>query len=293
MRSVGGRARIESPGSRGPTPDRYDLRVPEPGDSPRAASGALGRVDRALLLVPIAGGVVFGILPFFAQQAFASVAGYSGADAYIYRLAGAATFGYAVALTVGLRDHAWPAVRWVVLATLVFNAVSIVACAIEIAAGRAQPVVYLILPTSIAIVLITARLLAAYGVAQPARDVAGWIVWVIALATVAAALFGILPLFPAFLAATFGYAGTDAFVYRQAGAATLGYAVMGLAELRALRWGELRLPTVMALVFNGLSFVASVIELATRGVTLLDALVAPASLLFTILFVIALARRGR
>jgi hypothetical protein len=112
------------------------------------------------------------------------------------------------------------------------------------------------------------------------------------LAMIAATVFGILPLFPAFLAATFGYAGTDAFVFREAGAATLGYAVMGVAELRALRWSDLRLPTAMALVFNGLSFVASVIEILTRGVTLLDALVAPASALFTILFAIALARRG-
>jgi hypothetical protein len=180
-----------------------------------------------------------------------------------------------------------------VLATLAFNVVSVGACAIEIGRGRSQPVVYVILAASIVILAITTRLLLAHGVARPARDVAGWMVWLIAVATFAATVLGVLPLFPAYIAASFGYAGTDTFVFRQAGAATLGYAVMGLAELRALRWNELRLPTVMALVFNGLSFVASLIELATRGLTLLDALVAPASLVFTILFTIALARRGR
>jgi len=268
------------------------LYLDRPGDLPGAMNGTLSRADRALLFVPLAGGLVFGILPFFAQQAFATAAGYSGADAYVYRLAGAATVGYAVALALGILDRVWADLRWVVLATLAFNVVSIVACAIEIARGRAQPVVYLILAASIVIVAITTRLLLAHGVARPARDVAGWIVWLIAVATIAATVFGILPLFPAY-ATTFGYAGTDTFVFRQAGAATLGYAVMGFAELRALRWNELRLPTVMALVFNGLAFVASLIELATRGVTLLDALVAPASLLLTVVFAIALARRGR
>ncbi len=254
---------------------------------------SLSRGERALLLVPLAGGVVFGVLPFAAQAAFAAGAGYSGNDPYVYRLAGAATFGYAVALALAIREGRWGAARWVVLATLAFNLVSLVACGIEIARGRAQPVVYLILAASIIITAIIARSIATHRVIAAPRDAASWLAWGTALATVAATVLGLLPLFPASMASAFGYAGTDVFVYRQAGAATLGYAVMGVAELRTLRWSQMRLPTVMAFVFNALSFVASLIELSTRGVTLLDALVAPASLLFSVIFAVALARRGR
>jgi len=110
---------------------------------------------------------------------------------------------------------------------------------------------------------------------------------------VAAAVFGILPLFPGTFASLAGYTGADPFVWRQAGAATLGYAAMGVGELVTRRWAEMRLPAVMAAVFNGLAFVASVLELLTRGLTVLDALVAPASLLFTALSVLSIARRGR
>ena len=53
-----------------------------------------------------------------------------------------------------------------------------------------------------------------------------------------------------------GYRGTDEYVYRLAGAACFGYAVMGIQELRSLHWYDMRLPNVMALVFNGLAFLA-------------------------------------
>ena len=253
----------------------------------------LGRAERALLLVPLAGGAAFGAIAFLAQPSLVAALGYAGTDSYIYRLGGAATLGYAVALGFAIRDRSWPAARWVVLATLAFNVVSILSCAIELARGRAQPVVYVILAASIVICAIAAALIARHRAPAGPADAAPWIIWATAVATVAAAIFGLLPLFPSTVASPAGYTGADAFVWRQAGAATLGYAAMGIGEVMTRRWAEMRLPAVMATVFNGLAFVASVLELLSRGPTVLDVLVAPASLLFTVLSLLSIARRGR
>jgi hypothetical protein len=252
----------------------------------------LSSLERWLLAIPLAGGFVFGAIPFIAPTAFGKITGYAGDDPYIGRLAGAASFGYAAALLVGIRDGAWRPLRAVVVATLTFNLVSIVACLIEILLGRAQPVVYLILAASIVIGAITLWLLARRGQApEGPRDVATWVVALTGVATLAAAFFGIAPQFPAQIAPLGGYRGTDEFLYRQAGAATLGYATMGIWELRSLRWEEMRLPALMALVFNGLAFVASVLELGT--LTLGVALIGPAALVFALGFAVALVRRGR
>lgn len=252
----------------------------------------LSTAERWSLAVPLAGGTVFGLLPLLIPTAFAQAVGYAGNDPYVGRLAGAAALGYPVALFLGIRDGAWAPLRAVVVATLTFNLVSLIACAIEILAGRAQPVVYLIAVASILITAITGRLLQRHGARpQGPRDVATYVVGLAVLGTIAAATFGLTPQFPGISAPLLGYDGTDEFMYRQAGAATAGYAVMGIWELRSLRWVEIRLPTVMALVFNGLAFVASLLELG--AITVGVALVAPASLLFTVGTALALMRRGR
>jgi hypothetical protein len=249
--------------------------------------------ERILLLVPLAGGATFGVIAFLAQPAIVATLGYTASDPYVYRLGGAATIGYAVALALAIRDGSWAAARWVVIATLAFNVVSLGACAIEIVRGRAQPVVYVILAASVVIVVLALALLARHRAPQAPADAARWVVWTTGIGLVAAAVFGVLPLFPEVFASPTGYTGVDVFVWRQAGAATLGYAVMGLGELATRRWSEMRLPAVMGAVFNGLAFVASVIELLGRGLTVVDVLVAPASLLFCVLFATAVARRGR
>lgn len=82
-------------------------------------------------------------------------------------------------------------------------------------------------------------------------------------------------------------------LWRQAGAATFGYGAMGISELRAPQWQAMRLPAVMGLAFNGLAFVASLMDIAGSGLTLLTAVVAPASLFFSAMFVIGMARRGQ
>ncbi|MEX2546596.1 MAG: hypothetical protein WD830_02260 [Chloroflexota bacterium] len=66
----------------------------------------------------------------------------------LYRLAGAATFGYGVGLAIGYRAS-WPALRVPIAATAVFNLGSIFACGLAIAKGNAQLVVYVILLASV------------------------------------------------------------------------------------------------------------------------------------------------
>jgi hypothetical protein len=84
--------------------------------------------------------------------------------------------------------------------------------------------------------------------------------------TLAAAFFGLAALIPAgAFGQAMGYSGTDDFVYRQAGAATLGAAVGGVLVVMSRRWELARIPTRMALTFNALSAVAAILEIAHGG----------------------------
>jgi len=116
---------------------------------------------------------------------------------------------------------------------------------------------------------------------------------ILALATLSAAVFGLGPQAPAPFAALMGYKGTDEYVYRLAGAACFGYAVTGIQELRSLHWDDMRLPNVMAIVFNGLAFLASAFEILAGRTTLLVFLVALAAGFFTVAIGAIIARRGR
>ena len=72
----------------------------------------LSSLERGLLLVPLAAGIMFGVLPFFLGGAFGRPVGYPGNDAFIYRLAGAATLGYGIAYVMGLRQSDWARCAW-------------------------------------------------------------------------------------------------------------------------------------------------------------------------------------
>lgn len=244
----------------------------------------LSSLEKALLGIPFLGGVFFGLFPFLAPALFASVFGFSGNDEYIYRLAGAATFGYAVVLFDAISGQAtWNQMKYFVLATFVFNTLSIYACLRAILTpGEAVPVVYAIFVTSILILLITGSLLKKYGLnISGNKDIPGWLPVILILASISAGLFGILPLFPKLFASVFNYLGTDAFIYRQAGAACFGYAVMGIYELRSKNYDEIKLPLLMGAVFNGLGLIASIIEISTGRITPLVLIVTAATLVFT------------
>jgi hypothetical protein len=255
----------------------------------------LSGIERLLLVLPLLGGAFFGLTPIFLPGLLATWSGYPGNDRYIYWLAGAATFGYAVALALGLRQPAWAPVRLLVVAVLTFNLASLYACGAEIASGHARPIAYLILITSLAFVALCAGLLSRHrGLPAEPPDVARWVAWFLTIATLLAATFGLLPLFvPHLFGTLFGFQATDEFLYRQAGAATLGYAVMGVFELRSRHWAALRLPIVMAGVFNGLSFLASLAALAAGQGGWLVYPVVLASLGVAIASMFVLRRRGQ
>jgi hypothetical protein len=255
----------------------------------------LSSLERILLLLPIAGGLVFGVFPLLLGSAFGAALGFPGNDAFIYRLAGAATLGYAVALIMGIRQGDWAPVRLVVIATLAFNVASIYACLVQLMAGNNNLVIYLIVGTSIAITAITASLLNRHaGVERPAADVSVLYTRFSILGTVLSAVFGLGPLLlPVFPAQLLGFHGTDVFLIRQAGAASLGYALMGLYGIRSGAWQELRLPLVMALIFNGFSFIASVIALLSGEPVLISVVIGAASLFYTIVGMMAYQRKGQ
>jgi hypothetical protein len=255
----------------------------------------LSNLERILLLLPLAGGLVFGALPFLLGGAFGKAFGYPGNDSFIYRLAGAATFGYAVALTLGLRRRDWAPLRLVVIATLIFNLASMFACVVELLAGDTNIFVYLILGTSIAITAITAWILNRHaGGEGSSMDVSPWFIRFIILGTILSAAFGLLPLLiPALGAKLLGFHGTDVFLIRQAGAASLGYAVIGALGIRSGAWQERTLTMIMALVFNGFSFIASVIALFSGEPVLITVVIGAASLFVTIVGTIAYQRKGQ
>ena len=263
--------------------------------TPLAAPRAqLSPAERGLLALPMLGGVVFGILPLFLPKLLAMLTGTPGNDPYIYWLAGAATLGYAAALGMGLRQGAWAPLRLVVVAVLVFNLASLYACATEIAGGQAQPLVYLILVASLGFIAISATLLRRHGASVEAPDTATWLTRFLWYATLLATTFGLLALLvPYLFGTTFGFQATDLFLYRQGGAATLGYAVMGVLELRSRRWEELRLPAIMAGTFNGISFIASLVAIATGQGSWLAYPVGLAALSVTLGCIIALRRQGQ
>ncbi len=257
----------------------------------------LSSLERVLLLLPMAGGLIFGLGPFLFGSAVGAAVGFPGNDAYLYRLAGAAAFGYAVALIMGIRQGEWAPLRQVVIGTLIFNLASIFACVVELVAGDTNIFVYLILAASIIFIAITLALLNRHGQAGVDRTAGSssvWYVRFITLGTVLSAAFGLLPLLiPVLGAQLLGFHGTDVFIIRQAGAASLGYAVMGLYGRRITAWSEVRLGMIMALIFNGFSFIASVIALFSGEPILISLVIGAASLFVTIVGTIAYQRKGK
>jgi len=239
------------------------------------------------------GSLGLGLPLYVFPRPLARIAGLAGDDTFIYELGGAAMLGYAVALALAVRGGLWSPMRFVVLATYAFAAVAFLAGVAALASDQINGFVVLVLLGAVVVAYALAQILVAHrGARAGPRDVAGWVVAVLALATLSAAVFGLGPQTPAPFASLMGYKGTDEYIYRLAGAACFGYAAMGIQELRSRHWDDMRLPNVMALVFNGLAFLASVFEiLAGRG-TLLAYLVALAAGFFTVAIAAILVRRG-
>lgn len=251
---------------------------------------------RTLLILPLIGSAFVGLILLLLPTLLAQLVGYSGNDLYIYWLTGAATIGYPIALTVGLRQNSWRAIRLLVVAFFTFGLASLYACFADILSGSAHSVVYVVLALTLLFVAITGSQLYSQrtNTAMQEAPVAKWVIWVLIVAIFLASIFGLVPLlFPTAFAHILALKGTDVFIYRQAGAATLGYAIMGVYELRSRRWSEMRLPVLMATAFNGISLIASIVALLQGQPPLLPLLVTPATLLITSSLLIALQRKGQ
>jgi hypothetical protein len=248
-----------------------------------------------VLALPLVGSIALGAPLYVFPRPFAHFAGLAGDDTFIYELGGAAMVGYGVALGLGVRGAlSWSPLRFVVLGTYVFAAIAFLAGFVSFASNQINGLVVVVSLWAVVVAWALAQILVAHrGAVAGARDVAAWVVVVLAGATIAATVFGLGPQLPGPFASLMGYRGTDEFMYRLAGAACFGYAVMGVQELRSLHWDDMRLPNVMALVFNGLAFLASAFEMAAGRTTLLAILVALAGGFFTVAIAAILVRRGR
>jgi hypothetical protein len=176
----------------------------------------------------------------------------------------------------------------------VFAAIAFLAGFVSFASNQINGLVVAVSLWAVIVAWALAQILVAHrgSVAGP-RDVAKWVAFILALATLSAGVFGLGPQLPGPFASFMGYKGTDEYIYRLAGAACFGYAAMGIQELRSLHWDDMRLPNVMALVFNGLAFLASAFEILAGRATLLVYLVALAAGFFTVAIAAILVRRGR
>jgi hypothetical protein len=236
--------------------------------------------ERALLVLPALAGLVLGFLLAFLPGLFAAITQFSADDAYIYRLAGAAILGYGVALSIGLFQQSWLAVRLVVIGVLVNNLGSLYACTIAIFSGHVPYSVYLFLVTN---------LIRHWGVPQPESNLASRAMqFFLIVGALAAGAFGILPLFVPDLFTLFHLHINAPFIIREAGAASLGYAVVAVLAQWAKNSQEFRLITVMGAVFNGVGGLVSIPYLLAGGILLLPWIIAPVGLVVMVVCLIVL-----
>ena len=107
---------------------RDDAPIEDPG--PRLSSPA-----RAIVGLATVSAATFGILPLLVPELFASVFGLAGVDTWVYRLAGAACFGYATAGIASLTAPGYREMRLQNVAAVTFNAVAAVSAMIAIVSG--------------------------------------------------------------------------------------------------------------------------------------------------------------
>jgi hypothetical protein len=248
--------------------------------------------ERALLALPALAGLVLGLLPIFVPTFFAQVTGFPATDFYLYQLAGSATVGYGVALSIAVFQKHWLTVRLPVIGVLVFNLGSLYACTLQIFTGYTPYSLYIVLASSILFVIISAFLLLRHqGVPHEAPNLASLPLRILLIIGAAAAgVFGLAPLFAPNLFTFFHMITNDHlfFLARLAGAASLGYAVMAILGQRALNTREMFLSGTMAAIFNGVGGIVSIPYILSGTVLYLPWLIGPVGILVLLACLIAL-----
>ena len=251
---------------------------------------------RLLLLIQVLAAGFFGVVPYLFPSVAARATHYAVAEAFIYRLAGAATFGYAVAAAAALMKPDWYRFRIPAAASYTFNAAAVLAALMTLFDSSKSFWVWFVLVAAAAFVLIliyvTRRNEGPPAPDQPMLDRPARIL--LTLASVAAAFFGLAPLIAAEWFADFGgFDPSDLFFYRTAGAATLGYAFAGYLSLRDGRWEAMSIQNLAAITFNGLSAIAALLYVMAGGSSWVAWLILVAATVFTLALVTLHVRRGR
>lgn len=257
------------------------------------ASMTAGNPDQAFTLpfkltlaAQAAAGLVFGLAPLLATAAYASALGFSGDDVLVYRLGGAATAGYFVAPLIALAWRAgWRQIRIPAIATLTFTIGAFAASAWEFAGGGTQPIIPFVVAAGAVFSVIAAWWLRRDEApeADPGRPLQTPARVVLALATLSAGTFGLLPLLvPGPFVSLFGLAGTDTWVFRLAGAGCLGYATGGIASLLAPGYRLIRIQNLAAITFNALGAISAWLAVFSGDGGWLAPVVAAAASFFTV-----------
>ena len=251
-----------------------------------SADQALTFPFRVTLVAQAAAGLVFGLAPLLVTSAYASALGFSGGDALVYRLGGAATTGYFVAPVIALAWRAgWRHIRIPAIATLTFTIGAFAASALEFLAGANQPVIPLVVLAGAVFTVIAAWWLRRdeAPAEDPGRPLSTPARGVLVLATLSAGTFGLLPLLvPGIFAGLFGLAGTDIWVFRLAGAGCLGYATAGIASLLAPGYRLIRIQNMAAITFNVLGALSAWLAVVNGDGGWLAPVVAAAASFFTV-----------
>jgi hypothetical protein len=241
---------------------------------------------RLTLAAQAAASLVFGLAPLLATAAYASALGFTGDDVLVYRLGGAATTGYFVAPVVALAWRAgWRQIRIPAIATLTFTIGAFAASAWELIGGGSQPVIPFVVAAAAVFTVIAAWWLRRDEAPEtdPGRPLEMPARAILALATLSAGTFGLLPLLaPAPFTSLFGLAGTDTWVFRLAGAGCLGYATAGIASLLAPGYRVMRIQNMAAITFNALGAISAWIAVAGGDGGWLAPVVASAASFFTV-----------
>ena len=256
----------------------------------------LGPIVAVLAIVPGA----FGAYLFLAPEASARAFGLVGTDIFLYRLAGAASFGYLASLVAEWRSG-WPALRITIAGMPIFAIGSILAAAVALVTGEGGWIVGAVFVASV--VLLGLELVLLTNPPGPDRastngpDIADWVTYLFAFGAIAALGTGSVALLLGGAGGKLlaGYSGTDSIIYREAGAATLAAAYGAYLALRSRRWAEIGRGAWGALAFNGLSLIAAIFEIArgNGGLNLLSVAVLAVSLVVTVGLALAMARGGR
>jgi hypothetical protein len=233
-------------------------------------------IFRALLALQVLVAGLFGLAPLVFPDTFAALTGGAPNESVVARIAGAATFGYALMALVGLLRARWVELRVPTIATFTFNLAAVAGALITLGEGDTRPVVFFVAVAATAFTFLTGYWL----FRNEGRDgdggqrlEAGFRATIV-LATGVALLFGATPLFMTRLfAETMSLPTDDLFIYRMAGAATLGFGVAGIFELLAGRWVPARLAVLGAIAFNALAVISAAIYFAGGGTSILGGIV--------------------